>query len=176
MRLEMGSLALGRTTHKKRNEDCGVHENQAHDSSPAIANTVSYGTGQKDTDKGTTLTSLKEGTLPFGFDSPTVSLDPDTVSLFKRVNHNKISIQEHIKRLHDLLGVSGILGKDASFRDSRYENLRRTPNARKWTHDGEAHYRPPKASPGVLLDRSQHAHLVLAVLAIDSIVHKLLVN
>lgn len=57
-----------RLTHKEGDEDGGVHKDQGQDGGPAVADAVGDGSGQKDTDKGTTLTGLEEGTLPFGGD------------------------------------------------------------------------------------------------------------
>lgn len=52
----------------------------------------------------------------------------------------------------------------------------RFENAGEGTHDGEGHGERPEASHGVTLERLPHAHLMLAVLAMDSIVHKIRVD
>lgn len=49
----------------------------------------------------------------------------------------------------------------------------RLRNAGEGTHDGEGHGECPEASPGVTLERLPHAHTMLAVLAMDGIVHEI---
>lgn len=115
-----GSLALKLATYEKGNKDGGVHENQGPDGSPAVAETVGDGPGQEDTDKGAALTGLEEGALPPGWDGPARSLDVDTVFFLERGKRNKVTVEEHVKRLHDLTStcISSPSGPSPHIRDS----------------------------------------------------------
>jgi hypothetical protein len=102
---------MSAATHEERNENGGVHKHQGEDGSPAVAKTVGDGTSQKYTNKGTTLTRLEEGTLPPGWDSITTPLHWYSVSLLESSLRDKVTIQKHVKGLHDLLPIS--TAKDA---------------------------------------------------------------
>jgi len=82
----------GLVTHKEGNKNGGVHKNQGQDGSPAVAETVGDGSGQKHTDKSTTLPGLEKGALPSGWDSPTGSLYEDTVLFFKGGKSDKVTV------------------------------------------------------------------------------------
>jgi len=92
----------GLVTHKEGNKNGGVHKNQGQDGSPAVAETVGDRSSQKNTDKSTTLPGLEEGTLPSGWDSVFGSFHEDTVLSFKVRLRDKVTVQEHVERLHDL--------------------------------------------------------------------------
>ena len=93
-------------THKEGNENCGIHKNQGKDGSQAVAETVGDGSGQENTDESTTLTGLEESTLLSGWDGMTGSLN-HTVLLLKSGKRDKVTVQKHVERLHDLMGISG---------------------------------------------------------------------
>jgi hypothetical protein len=99
---ELNSRNRAGATHKEGNENSSVHKNQGQDGSHAVAETVGDGSGHKNTDKSTTLPGLEEGTLPSGWDGHTGSLHLDTVPIFKRGKCDKVTVQEHVERLHDL--------------------------------------------------------------------------
>ena len=91
-------------THKERNENRGVHQNEAQDGGPAVAETVGDGSGQEDTDKSTTLTSLEEGTLPSRWDDP-IYANRYTERPLKSLKCDEVTAQKHVERLHDLVGI-----------------------------------------------------------------------
>lgn len=98
----MGATKGVRGTYKEGNEDGGVHQNQRQDGSQAIAETVGDGSGQEDADKGATLAGLEEGALPFGRDGVAGALDEDTIMLLESGKRDKVAVEEHVERLHDL--------------------------------------------------------------------------
>lgn len=157
-------------THKERDEDGGVHKNQAQDGGPAVAETIRDGSSQENTDKSTTLTGLEEGTLPSGGDSPHFRSSGHTVSLLESTKRDKVTVQEHIERLHDLKGVSYSSAQNANFRESA------SGHTMIETYNCEAHDECPKTSPRITLDCRPRTHLMLAVLTIKSMVHEIRVD
>ena len=100
----MKAQSGGQDTHKEGDEDSSIHEDQGHDGGPAVAKTVGDRSCQEDTDKSTTLAGLEEGTLPLSFDG-IVFTRKDTVCLCEDGKGDKITVQEHVERLHDLVDV-----------------------------------------------------------------------
>jgi len=95
-----------KTTHKEGDEDCSVHQNQADDGSPAVADAIGDGTSQEDTNESTTLTRLEKRALPFGGNSKATVGSHDTVLSLEGGKSDKVTVEKHVERLHDLVGVS----------------------------------------------------------------------
>ena len=91
----------GIVTYKEGDEDGGVHHNQGENGSPAIAETIGDRSGSEDTDESATLARLEEGTLPLGRNG-IFAVDEDTISLLESGEGDKVTVQEHVERLHDL--------------------------------------------------------------------------
>lgn len=89
-------------TYKERDKDGRVHKHQSKDRRPSITKAVGNRSSNKNTYKSTTLASLEESTLPSCGDGPAMALNVDTVMLLEGGKGDKVSIQEHIERLHNL--------------------------------------------------------------------------
>src|SRR5690349_20640174 len=96
-------------TYKEGDEDGGVHQNQGQERSPAVSKTSSDRTCEEDTDKGTTLAGLEERALPLGGDRVSSAVDEDAIAALERGEGDKVAVQEHVERLHDLLISATIL-------------------------------------------------------------------
>ena len=96
-------------THKEGNENSRVHQTQGQDGSPAVSDPVGNGSGQENPDESTTLTGLEEGALPSGWNGPTGSINVDAEPFLKSGKGDKVGVQKHVERLHDLvvMGISG---------------------------------------------------------------------
>ena len=92
-------------THEEGDEDCSDHDDQTQDSCPAVTNAICDRSSNEDADKGTTLTRLKQCTLPFGGDDMT-RCNQDTESLLEGILSDEVAVQEHVEGLHDLIGVN----------------------------------------------------------------------
>ena len=106
------------------------------------------------------MTGLEEGTLPFRGDGVAASRDGDTVLILEGGKGDKVAVQKHVERLHDLVGISSTLAG-------------RCPGV---THDGEAEDEGPHAGHGMALDRLPQAHLMLVVLATVGLGHEVRVD
>ena len=53
-----------RETYEERDEDGSVHRDQSEDRRPTVTESIGDWTGSKDADESTTLTRLKQSTLP----------------------------------------------------------------------------------------------------------------
>lgn len=88
-------------TYEERDKDGGIHHDQGQDGSPTVSKPVGDGARGEDTHKGTALARLEESTLPPSGNGITVA-DWNTVSLLKRTLRDKVAVEEHVKRFHDL--------------------------------------------------------------------------
>ena len=88
--------------YKKGNENGCIHEHQCKHGRPSITEAIGDRSSNKDTDKSTTLTGLEECTLPSCWDSPAMSLNMNAVVFLECGKGNKVSVQEHVERFHDL--------------------------------------------------------------------------
>jgi len=94
-------------THKEGDEDCGIHHDQTGNRSPAVADAVRDGTSEEDTNESTTLARLEERTLPFGLDGESGTIRAwNAVSVLEGRLRDKVSVQEHVEGLHDLVLLS----------------------------------------------------------------------
>ena len=98
------SVVVLTCTYEERDENGGVHEHQSQDGGPAIAKPVRNRTSNKNANKGATLTSLKQRALPFGRDLISL-VGRYTVLLLECILRDEVSVQEHVKGLHDLVKV-----------------------------------------------------------------------
>lgn len=78
----------GVVTHEKGDENGSIHQDQREKGRPSVAQPVGDGTGEEDSHKGTALSGLEEGGLPFGgngilHDSGIVDSELDSVLFFK---------------------------------------------------------------------------------------------
>lgn len=89
-------------THEEGDEDGSIHEHKSQDRRPAVSEAVGDGTRQEDANKGAALPRLEQGTLPSGGDGVTGTLDVDPVLFRKCGERNEVTVEEHIKGLHDL--------------------------------------------------------------------------
>lgn len=92
-------------THKKGDEDSGIHEDQGQDGRPAVTQAVGDGSSQEDTHKSTALTGLEEGALPFGSNGIGSVALQFAISFLKGFQSDKVTVQKHVERFHDLIGV-----------------------------------------------------------------------
>jgi len=171
------------TTHEKGNEDRGIHHHQCQKSSPAVADPVGDRAGYEDPNERTTLTGLEKGTLPFGLDGLDIgSRDRNTVPLLEGRKGDKVAVEEHVEGLHDLQENKRV--SQGSSRTRKLCTCKPPFWASDWalgrakggTYNGEAHDKSPKTSPRIRLDGLRKAHLVLAVLAVEGIMHHVRVS
>ena len=71
-----------KATHKEGDEDGADHADQCAKGGPLVSEFVGYWSSSKDSDESSTLSSLEEGTLPFGLDDE-FSIEHDTKSLLE---------------------------------------------------------------------------------------------
>lgn len=157
-----------RVTYKERDKNCGVHENQTDDGSPTVADTVGDGPGQEDTNESTALASLEEGTLPLRFDSPLVGSHLNTVSFLESAEGNKVAVQEHVERFHNLADVSCCCARRV-----RILQTGTGSPGHEETHNGEAEDEGVETSPWVALGCLPYTLLVLVVLTIKGIMQEI---
>lgn len=93
-------------THKERYKNRGVHKNQPQNSSPTVSETVCNRTSEENTDEGTALAGLEKSTLPFCWNCPTGTFNENTEFFLKGTLCDKVTVQEHIERFHNLTGIS----------------------------------------------------------------------
>ena len=166
------------TAYEERDEDGGIHQNQAQDGSPTVANTVGNRSSKENTNKCTALTGLEESTLPFRGDGVLgFSRNGYAVTVLKSRKRDKVSVEKHVKRFHNLTGISYASFRQAGLKPAHpgCSRARRNPHGAT-TYNGEAHNERPHATQGISLDGSPHAHLMFTVLALEGIDHEIRVD
>lgn len=95
------------TTYEERDKDGSIHKDESQEIRPAVTKTIGNWTNNENTNKGTALASLEERTLPFCRDGlGSLSRNLDSVSFLESGKSHKITVQEHVEGLHDLVHVS----------------------------------------------------------------------
>jgi hypothetical protein len=90
--------------YEEGDEYGGVHEDKSQQRSQSVTQTISDRSGHEDADESTALTGLEERALPLGLDGLAgLASDLDAVALLERRQSNKVTVQEHVEGLHDLL-------------------------------------------------------------------------
>lgn len=89
-------------SYKEGDEDGGVHHDQGNHGGQAVSELVDDRAGEEDTDKGTALAGLEEGGLPLRLDGLAAASNFNTVSVLESLLGNKVTVQEHVERFHNL--------------------------------------------------------------------------
>lgn len=158
------------TTYEERDKDGSIHKNESQEIRPAVTKTIGNWTNNKNANKGATLASLEERTLPFcrnGLGS--LSRNLDSVSFLESGKSDKVTVQEHVEGLHDLFHVS-------------YQSECKFPHEfaafqywQPWTYNRKTKDKSPKTGRRMIFGSLPQPHLMFAQLSILRISHELLV-